>query len=304
MQELIEFSAEVSQAIAEKTPVVALESTIISHGMPYPENLQCAQMVESILRDQNVTPATIALHDGKIKIGISTDVMEHFSSNQSIIKASKRDISYALAKKLSASTTVAATMFCAHLAEIALFVTGGIGGVHPDISDHFDISSDIIELANTPVAVVCSGAKSILDLPKTLEMLETYSVPIIGYRTSDFPAFYSHSSGLPLLHRMEEPLEIAQLIQLQLQLKLRNGLVIANPIPIEAEIPDSDMAPIIQQAQKQAVHINGQAITPFMLQCISDLTKGQSLKANMELIKSNAQLGGKIALALHSLRHP
>ena len=281
--------------------MVALESTIISHGMPYPENLECARMVEDLLRDQNVTPATITLHQGKIHIGISPSVMEHFATSKSVIKASKRDISFALAQKLSASTTVAATMFCAHLAGISLFVTGGIGGVHPDISNHFDISADIIELANTPVSVVCSGAKSILDLPKTLEMLETYSVPIIGYQTNEFPAFYSHSSGLPLLHRLDKPDEIAHLIQLQQKLKLRNGLVIANPIPIEAEIPDTDMIPIIREAQKQAAHLNGKAITPFLLRRIAELTKGQSLKANIELIKNNARLGGKIALAMQAL---
>ncbi len=301
MHDFIHLSDEVIQAIHEKRPIVALESTIISHGMPYPQNLQCAHLVETILRDQGVTPATIALHKGKILIGINADIMEHLANNSSITKASKRDIAFVLTQKLSASTTVAATMFCAHMAGISLFVTGGIGGVHPDISNHFDISADLIELANTPVTVVCSGAKSILDLPKTLEMLETYSVPVIGYKTNDFPAFYSHSSGLPLLHRLNSTKEIARLIKNHQELKLRNGLIIANPIPLEAEIPDEDMNPIIQQARQEAAHISGKSITPFMLQRITELTAGQSLKANIELIKNNARLGGKIALAVHKL---
>lgn len=301
MHDLIQFNEEVADAIAENKPIVALESTIISHGMPYPENIRCALLVEAIVRDQGVTPATIALHAGQIRIGVNRETMEILASKDTVIKASRRDIAFALTQKLTASTTVAATMFCAHAVDISIFATGGIGGVHPDISNFFDISADLIELATTPVAVVCSGAKSILDLPKTLEMLETHGVPVIGFRTNDFPAFYSHSSGLKLLHRLNSPQEIARLIQIQHQLKLNNGLVIANPIPLEAEIPDEDMLPIIQQAQKEAAHVNGKAITPFMLQRIAELTAGQSLKANIELIKNNAQLGGEIALATHKL---
>jgi pseudouridylate synthase len=299
MHPFLQFSDDVANAIAQKKPVVALESTIISHGMPYPQNLKCAQEVEDIFRKKGVTPATIALYEGKIHIGIDATIMEHLANNTEVQKASKRDIAYILTTKRSASTTVAATMQCAYMANIQVFVTGGIGGVHPDVSQYFDISADLLELAQTPVTVVCSGAKSILDLPKTLEMLETHGVPVIGYKTSDFPAFYSHSSGLPLVHRMDEADTIAQLIQNHRSLNINTGMVIANPIPHEAEIPVDEITPIIAQAQKEAKNINGKAITPFLLGRIAELTEGQSLKANMALIKNNAQLGADIALALH-----
>ncbi|RUR05154.1 pseudouridine-5'-phosphate glycosidase [Legionella sp. km772] len=295
--ELIQFNEEVSDALSANQPIVALESTIISHGMPYPDNLATANIVEEIIRQEGAVPATVALYQGKIHIGLEKNTMEHFAECKEINKASRRDIAYVLSQKLSASTTVAATMFCAHLAALPLFVTGGIGGVHQEASASFDISADLIELSSTPVTVVCSGAKSILDLPKTLEVLETHGVPVVGFATDEFPAFYSRYSGIPLLHRLDTATEVANLMNYQRALKLTNGIVIANPIPIEAEISDEEMTPFIQQAHEEAKHINGQAITPFLLKRIGELTAGRSLEANIELIKNNAYLGAQISIA-------
>ncbi len=293
--ELLHFSEEVAEAIDKQLPIVVLESTIISHGIPYPGNLSTAQSVEQLIRDNGAVPATIALYQGQIHIGIDQTIMKHLAHDSEVIKASRRDITFVLCRKITASTTVAATMFCAHLAGLSLFVTGGIGGVHHHVSENFDMSADLIALASTPVTVVCSGAKSILDLPKTLEVLETYGVAVIGYRTDEFPAFYSQSSGIPLLHRLDSAAEIATLMHYQQKLALNNGIVIANPIPKAAEIPDEQIMPIIKQAQMEAKHLNGKAITPFLLQRIAELTAGKSLQANIELIKNNAILGAEIA---------
>ena len=297
IHELVHLNDEVRIALQTNQPIVALESSIISHGMPYPENLETAKMVEQSIRDHGAIPATIALYQGNIHIGINESIMQHLASSDDVMKASRRDLAYVLSRKASASTTVSATMFCAHLAKLPLFVTGGIGGVHHHANESFDISADLIELSSTPVTVVCSGAKSILDLPKTLEMLETQGVPVIGYQTDEFPAFYSHSSGLPLLHRLDRVDEIARLMSYQRKLNLTNGIIIANPIPRTAEIPDDQIRPMIKQAQREAGNINGKAITPFLLQRIAELTAGQSLHANIELIKNNAVLGAQIAIA-------
>lgn len=295
--DLLEINDEVTEAINSHKPVVVLESTIISHGMPYPENLNTAYVVEDIIRNHGAVPATIALYQGKIHIGLTRSIMEHLAESDEVMKASRRDIAYFLSQKISASTTVAATMFCAHLARLPLFVTGGIGGVHQEAGSSFDISADLIELSNTPVTVVCSGAKSILDLPKTLEVLETHGVAVIGYGTDEFPAFYSRSSGIPVLHRLDSAKEVAQLMMLQHHLNMSNGIVIANPIPVEAEISDDEIMPFIQQAHDEAKSINGQALTPFLLKRITELTAGKSLLANIELIKSNALLGAQISVA-------
>ena len=295
--ELLHFNEEVADAIANKLPIVVLESTIISHGMPYPDNLETAYQVEQLIREHGAIPATIALYQGKIHIGTTPSIMQELASQENILKASRRDLAYVLSQKLPASTTVAATMFCAHVAKLPLFVTGGIGGVHHQVNDSFDISADLIELSSTPVTVVCSGAKSILDLPKTLEMLETHGVAVVGYQTDEFPAFYSHSSGIPLLHRLDSVEDVATMMHYQRQLKLCNGIVVANPIPKSAEIPDNEMNPIIKQAQLDAEHVNGKAITPFLLKRIAELTAGQSLHANIELLKNNAILGAAIAIA-------
>ncbi|KTD49579.1 indigoidine synthase A-like protein involved in pigment biosynthesis [Legionella rubrilucens] len=295
--DLLNVHSEVFSAIAHRQPVVVLESTIISHGMPYPDNLATARLVEQLIREEGAIPATIALHQGKIHIGIDEEIMDGLAQAKGVMKASRRDLAYVLSQKLTASTTVAATMFCAYLAGLPLFATGGIGGVHQEVQDSFDISADIIELSSTPMTVVCSGAKSILDLPKTLEMLETHGVAVVGYQTDEFPAFYSHSSGIPLVHRLDSPEDIADMMHYQRRLNIRNGIVVANPIPKHAEIPDSDITPIIEQAHREAQHIQGKAITPYLLQRISDLTAGRSLNANIELIKNNAILGAKIAIA-------
>lgn len=297
IQDLLNFGEEVSDAINKQKPIVVLESTIISHGMPYPDNIATANEVEQLIRNKGAVPATIALCKGKIHIGIDSKIMKHLATSKEVMKASRQDIAYVLSRKITASTTVAATMFCAHLAGLKLFVTGGIGGVHQHVGENFDISADLIELGSTPVTVVCSGAKSILDLPKTLEMLETYGVAVIGYQTDEFPAFYSQSSGIPLVHRLDNPEEIATLMHYQSKLSINNGIVIANPIPKIAEIPDTQIMPIIRQAQDEAKNINGKAITPFLLKRIAELTAGQSLQANIELIKNNAALGAQIAQA-------
>lgn len=294
--DLLEISEEVKDAIHSNQPIVVLESTIISHGMPYPDNLKTAIEVEQIIRNQGVIPATIALMNGKIHIGLSKTDMQHLAESKSVLKASRRDLAYVLTKKLMASTTVASTMFCAHLAKLPLFVTGGIGGVHQMAQESFDISADLIELSTTPVTVICAGAKSILDLPKTLEVLETQGVAVIGYGTDEFPAFYSRSSGIPLLHRLDTPEEVALLMSYHHQLQMKNGIVIANPIPAEAEITDEEIAPIIKQAQLEAKKLSGQEVTPYLLKRITELTAGKSLAANIELIKNNALLGAQIAL--------
>ncbi|MBL7479410.1 pseudouridine-5'-phosphate glycosidase [Legionella bononiensis] len=295
--DLLEINEEVLEAIESHKPVVALESTIISHGMPHPENLNTAYEVEDIIRNHGAIPATIALYQGKIHIGLTKKIMEHLAESTEVMKASRRDIAYVLSKKITASTTVAATMFCAHLARLPLFVTGGIGGVHQEAGNSFDISADLIELSTTPVTVICSGAKSILDLPKTLEVLETHGVAVIGFGTDEFPAFYSRSSGIPVLHRLDSAKEVAQLMMFQRHLNMNNGIVIANPIPVEAEISDAEMIPFIQQAHHEAKNIKGQAVTPFLLKRIAELTAGKSLQANIELIKSNALLGAQIAVS-------
>ena len=297
IHELLQLNEEVAIAHETNQPIVALESNIISHGLPYPQNVEMVTMVEQCIRDQGAVPATIAVYQGKIHVGIDKHILHHLATSKDIIKASRRDLAYVLSQQLSASTTVAATMFCAYLAKLPLFVTGGIGGVHHHANESFDISPDLIELSSTPITVVCSGAKSILDLPKTLEMLETQGVPVIGYQTNEFPAFYSHSSGIPLLHRLDKADDIAHLMIYQRKLHLNNGIIIANPIPKSAEIPDDHLRPLIKQAQGEVGTINGKSITPFLLHRIAELTAGQSLLANIELIKNNALLGAKIAIA-------
>ncbi len=297
LNEFIHFNREVAQAINFKKPIVALESTIMSHGMPYPDNLETAKEVEAIIREQGATPATIALHEGKIHIGLEDAVMKSLCESKNIIKASRSDLAYTLSQGLTASTTVAATMYCAHLAGLSVFVTGGIGGVHHQVEESYDISADLTELSTTPVTVICSGAKSILDLPKTLEALETLGVAVIGYQTDEFPAFYSRRSGIPLEHRLDNPEDISRLMHTQNQLQLQNGLLIVNPIPQAAEIPNEDISPLIQQARLEAKNIKGKALTPFLLKRLTELSSGKTLKANVELIKNNALLGAKVALA-------
>jgi pseudouridylate synthase len=297
--ELLRLSDEINEAFHQDQPIVALESSLMLDDTSCAHHLETIRLLEQLIRDEGAVPATIAIHQGMIHVGLSDNILHHLIETKDKTRASRRDMAYLLTRQLTASTSVSATMFCAHLASIPVFVTGGIGGVHHHANESFDVSSDLVELSTTPITVVCSGAKSILDLPKTLEMLETQGIPVIGYQTDEFPAFYSHSSGIPLPHRLDEVQDIAELMSYQRRLHLHNGIVIANPIPKAAEIPDDQIGPIIKQAQQEAQHIHGKSITPFLLQRIAELTAGQSVQANLELVKSNARLGAQIAVAYH-----
>jgi pseudouridine-5'-phosphate glycosidase len=298
MLNCMDYSAEVKEALSARQPVLALESTIITHGMPYPDNLKTAQAVEAIVRAQGVTPATIAIMNGKIKIGLSEQDLDQLVHDKSAMKASKRDIAYVLQQKLNAGTTVSATLFCAHLAGINVFATGGIGGVHR--GDAMDISADLIELAQTPIAVICAGAKAILDLPRTLEFLETYSIPVIGYGTKKLPAFYTSESEHTLPMQVNKINELADYLNIHWQLKMPSGVLIMNPVPKENEIAAEVIQPAIQQALQRAAENNvlGKEITPFLLKEVSSATQGKSLAANISLIKNNVLLGAQLARQL------
>jgi pseudouridine-5'-phosphate glycosidase len=279
---------------------VALESTIITHGMPYPENVTTARAVEAEVRAAGAVPATIAVIGGKIRVGLTDDELEWLGSAKDVLKLSRNDLPYAVARGLNGSTTVAATMICAHRAAIRVFATGGIGGVHRGASETFDISADLDELARTPVAVVCAGAKALLDLPKTLEYLETRGVPVIGYRTDEFPAFWSRSSGLPVPLRCDSPQEIADVLRAKWELGLEGGAVIGNPVDPADEIPAPEMAGLIASAVDEAARrqISGKAVTPHILSRLVELTDGRSLRTNIALVRSNARLAAEIAKAL------
>ncbi|WJQ12337.1 pseudouridine-5'-phosphate glycosidase [Geobacillus stearothermophilus] len=300
MNDFLVFSEEVAQAKAEKKPIVALESTIISHGMPYPENVQTAKDVERIIRDRGAVPATIAIIDGKIKIGLTDDELELLGTSRDVEKVSRRDLPYVVAKKKHGATTVAGTMICAQMAGIRVFATGGIGGVHRGAERTMDISADLQELAHTNVAVVCAGAKSILDLGLTLEYLETHGVPVIGYQTDVLPAFYSRTSPFRVGYRLDSAKEIAQFLETKWKLGLNGGVVIANPVPKEEELEESYITAIIEQALKEAEkqHITGKAVTPFLLDRVKTLTGGKSLQANIALVKNNAALAADLAREL------
>ncbi len=294
----LNFSNEVQQALQNKRPIVALESTIISHGMPYPQNKETALKAEEILRKNNITPATIAIIKGEIKVGLSNDELDFLAKEgHKVMKTSRRDLPYIVLKKITGATTVSATMFIANMAGIKIFATGGIGGVHRGVEASFDISTDLDELATTSVAVICSGAKSILDLPKTMEYLETKAVPVIGYQTDVLPAFYTSKSDILVNYRLDTPLEIAKLMHLKWQMQLPGGLVIANPIPQEDEIEANIINNVIDEAVKEAQHlgINGKELTPFLLEKIKNITEGKSLEANIKLFFNNCKLACKIA---------
>ncbi len=301
MKDVLVFSEEVAKAIKEKRPIVALESTIISHGMPYPQNVQTAKEVEELIRENGAVPATIAILDGKIKIGLNDEELEFLGTSKEIEKVSRRDLPYIVAMKKHGATTVAATMICAHMAGIQVFATGGIGGVHRGAEQTMDISADLQELAQTNVAVVCAGAKSILDLGLTLEYLETHGVPVIGYGTETLPAFYSRTSPFKVDYRLDTPEDIAAFIQTKWGLGLNGGLVIANPVPQEKELEESYINSMIEAALKEAEEkrITGKAVTPFLLDKVKTLTGGKSLEANIALVKNNAVLAAKIAAKLH-----
>ncbi|GAK57394.1 pseudouridine-5'-phosphate glycosidase [Candidatus Vecturithrix granuli] len=304
MNVYIQCSDTVKQAIEAKLPLVALESTIISHGMPYPENIETAQAVEELIMQEGAIPATIAIIAGKITVGLTTEQMEFLAIEKNIVKASRRDLPVILTKKLHASTTVAATMICARLAGIEVFVTGGIGGVHRGAEHSFDISADLQELATTNVAVVSAGAKAILDLPLTMEYLETQGVPVLGYQTDEFPAFYTRTSGIPVNYRVDTPAEIARILCAKWDLGLDGGVIIGNPIPEEYSMDPVTMNTAIEIALKQADEcgVKGKEVTPFLLDKIKELTSGESLAANIALIKNNALLGARIARELNSMK--
>jgi pseudouridine-5'-phosphate glycosidase len=300
---LIDVSEDVAQALAEGRAVVALESTIISHGMPYPENLTTAREVEQIVRDRGAVPATIALVDGRLRVGLDDAALDRLAKPGDVAKASRRDLAALVAGAATAGTTVAATMYIAHLAGVAVFATGGIGGVHRGAEQSFDVSADLIELGATPVTVVCAGAKSILDLPKTLEVLETHGVPVVGVGTDEFPAFFCRTSGLAVAHRVDSAAELARLVAAQRQLGLSGGVLVANPIPEADAMAVDEIAAIIEVAlaDADAQGIRGKDVTPYLLARINELTEGRSLVSNVALIRNNAAFAADLAVALTSL---
>lgn len=296
----IRVNEEVKKALEENRPVVALESTIISHGMPYPQNVKTALEVERIIRENGAVPATIGIIDGVGVIGMNPDEIEEFGKRKGIEKVSRRDLPVICAKKLWGATTVATTMILANMAGIEVFVTGGIGGVHRKAQETFDISADLQELAHTNVTVVCAGAKAILDLPLTLEYLETFGVPVLGYRTKELPAFYTRSSGLSVDYRMESAEEIAETIKVKREMKLSGGILVANPIPEEYSLDKTMMDKVIDKALAMAdeAGIKGKETTPYLLKTVKDLTDGESLDSNIQLVYNNALLGAAIAVSL------
>jgi pseudouridylate synthase len=304
MNKSIKLSREVLEARENNKPVVALESTIISHGMPYPQNVQTAREVEQIIRDNGAVPATIAILNGTIHVGLTDDELETLGSAENVAKASRRDLPYLTATKQHGATTVAATMICAERAGIDVFVTGGIGGVHRNAEKTMDISADLEELAKTNVAVVCAGAKSILDLGLTMEYLETKGVPVIGFGTGQLPAFFTRTSEFPVNFQVDSAETAASVLHDKWALELQGGAVIANPIPAEHAMEEAHISAIIDKALKEAAAagITGKDTTPYLLQRIHDLTDGGSLKANIALVKHNAEIGSAIAVSLNEMK--
>ncbi|MBE0683774.1 MAG: pseudouridine-5'-phosphate glycosidase [Anaerolineales bacterium] len=295
-----QLSPEITRALNFGAPIVALESTVITHGLPRPQNLQLARDMEKQVRENGATPATIALLDGKIRIGLSDEELIRLSDSDTALKVSHRDFAAAIVKKMDGGTTVAGTMYAANMAGIKVFATGGIGGVHKESS--FDISTDLRSLAEIPTIVVCAGAKAILDLPATLEYLETMGVPVIGYQTDEFPAFYSRESGLGVSARLDTSEEVANFAKAHWNMGMKSGILVTNPIPETESIPKSKMEPIIAKASAEAIEqgIHGQELTPFLLNRIGELTKGKSLKANLALLLNNARLAAKIAKEMNA----
>jgi pseudouridine-5'-phosphate glycosidase len=303
MQNFLQFSPEVEAARAAGKPIVALESTIISHGMPYPQNVQTAREVEQVIRDAGGVPATIAIIDGRICVGLSSEQLELLGQSKDAMKVSRRDLAYVLATKKLGATTVAATMICAHLAGIEVFVTGGIGGVHRGAETSFDISADLQELASTSVAVVCAGVKSILDIGLTLEYLETHGVPVLSVGQQAFPAFFTRDSGFKADFQLDTPEEQARFIRTKWQLGLQGGVVVSNPVPEVSSMQNAEIDGIIEQALNEAGQqgVKGKAVTPFLLARIKELTGGRSLATNIALVKHNALVGARLAVALNAI---
>lgn len=288
--------SEVARALKNARPVVALESTLITHGLPYPENLELAAEMEQIIRQEGATPATIAVLQGKVHVGLDKDELEKLAQpGEARRKISARDFGIVLARGESGGTTVAATMIAAHASGIKVFATGGIGGVHRGAS--YDVSADLPQLGSTPLIVVCAGAKAILDLPATIEYLETLGVPVIGYQTDEFPAFYSRDSGLPVTVRADTPAEIVRIARAQWEMGILRAVLVANPLPVELALPAAEIEEKIQVALQEAQqsHITGAAVTPFLLRRVSELSQRKSLEANLALLHHNARLGAQIA---------
>ncbi|WP_299843860.1 pseudouridine-5'-phosphate glycosidase [uncultured Roseovarius sp.] len=301
--DIFALSPEIHGALKNDQPVVALESTITTHGMPYPDNLETAHEVEDAVRNAGATPATIAVLDGRLHIGLSDPELEKLATLPDASKLSRADLAVCLSRGGTGSTTVAATMIAAAQVGIAVFATGGIGGVHRGAEHSFDISADLQELAQTPVTVVSAGAKAILDLPKTLEVLETFGVPVIAYGQDSFPAFWSATSHLTAPLRMDSAMQIAVAHGMRNALNLPGGQLVANPIPEDDEIPAEQLEPLIRRAISEAevAGINGKALTPFLLKRIFELTEGKSLRANIALILNNARLASRIAIEIAKL---
>lgn len=301
---LIKINPEVLDALEKNIPVVALESTIISHGMPYPQNVETALNVERIIRENGCVPATIGIIDGVPVVGMNEEEIELFGKTKGIVKVSRRDLPIIMAKKLWGATTVSATMILAKMANIEVFVTGGIGGVHKGAQQTFDISADLQELAHTNVTVVCAGAKAILDLPLTLEYLETQGVPVLGYKSENLAAFYSKDSGLKLDYAMKDEKEIALAIKYKRELNLDGGILISNPIEDEHSIDNDFINKYIEKAINEAneKHIHGKDVTPFLLKAITDATNNKSLESNIALIYNNAKIGARIAMEYSKIK--
>jgi len=292
------FTEEIQTALAEKKPIVALESTVIAHGLPYPQNIETALSLEKIVRENGAIPATIAVFDGEFYVGLNREQIEYLATDKNIRKISRRDLPIAVGKKLNCATTVATTTFIAHLAGIKVFATGGIGGVHRGFD--WDVSADLPELANTPITVVCSGAKIVLDLPATREWLETNGVSILGWQCNELPAFYSRSSGLTIDERVETADEVAAIIKARDDLKLKNAILLTVPVPSEFEIEFAELEKILAEALKLAdeKNISGKEITPFLLAQMSEKSAGRTLQANIALLQNNARTAAKVAVSL------
>ena len=305
LEKYLQVHPEVKKAIEAGEPVVALESTIISHGMPYPKNVEMAKNVSKIIRENGAVPATIAIIDGVLKVGLTEEEIEFLGTSKDVVKASRRDLPFIISKKLTGATTVATTMILADLAGVRVFATGGIGGVHREAEKTFDISADLQELANTNVAVICAGAKSILDIGLTLEYLETNGVPVVGFGTDEFPAFYTRRSGFGVDYRVDSSMEVATALKAKWDLNLKGGMVIGNPIPTEHEMDYDTITNAIESALKEAEEKNiaGKKVTPFLLDKVKTITAGKSLDSNIELVYNNARVAAQIAKDLADINN-
>lgn len=303
LDKYLDIKEEIRRALENNQPVVALESTIISHGMPYPQNVEMAKKVEAIIRSEGAVPATIAIMNGKIKIGLTDEDLEVFAKSKEVAKVSRRDLASIVAKKSLGATTVASTMMCAEMAGIKFFVTGGIGGVHRGYEETLDVSADLEELAQTNVNVICAGAKAILDLPRTMEFLETKGVPVVGYQTNVLPAFYTRTSNIKLPLSVENVEELAAMIHVKEELSLKGGVLVANPIPESDSLDETYINQIIDNAIEQSFKdgISGKDTTPYLLKTIVEKTNGKSLEANLALVYNNAKVGAKLAVSYQKL---